>query len=221
MRLLITAYRGVSAVSRLIRWQTWSDYSHVGLAAWEDGVALPDVCSGCPTVEAWQTDGVRAGYRGPCAGHIPGTRIDLFEVPAAGTHEKALAAWDFATTQVGRPYDWLGVLRFLPRRAERRAGDARWFCSELVMAAFAAAGVELLVRVPASRVSPGLVVLSPLLRYAGSCQWPAGHQGPIVFADPALDPCGQGRMHVCGVPRLSSDLDAQWDSPIPAGGGAA
>jgi hypothetical protein len=198
MRLLVTAYRGVSLISKAIRWQTWSDYSHVGLGLWfDDRMTLADWIATGETIEAWQSGGVRSGKAGPCAGHTLGTRIDLFDLPGAWPATQA-TAWHFASQQVGKGYDFRGVLRFLPRSGRHPDSDDRWFCSELVEAALYEAYSPLLLRIEPQRVTPALIVLSPLLRYIGSCQHPKGWGAPMLFADPGMDPLGHGRDNVCG-----------------------
>lgn len=148
-------YRGLSAASRAIRWQTWSPYSHVA-------VAFPDG----RVVEAWKT-GVRF-VDGLSVGHVPGTRVDLFALDPVLTLDQHDRLYAFLSAQAGKPYDWRGVFRFLPRcRIPIRERDA-WFCSELVFAAFIVAGYPLLHNVHAWQVSPGILAYSPFLVSVGS-----------------------------------------------------
>jgi hypothetical protein len=152
---MIALYQGKSLVSRLIRWFTWSKYSHV---AW--------LCQDGSVIEAWHRGGVR---RQPSlsAVHTPGTRVELFQVL---THEfrelnyaQREAVETFLTQQLGARYDFLGILGFLTRARMEKHGA--WFCSELVTRALNHAGVWPLLRVPACKVAPGLLALSPLLRF--------------------------------------------------------
>lgn len=142
---MILLYRGVSLVSRAIRWQTRSEYSH---AAW----MLPDGS----VIEAWRS-GVRH-VPSPFVNHSPGTEIDVYAVDGL-TSRQARDVRDFLLAQVGRGYDWLSVLRFVSRR---EGASSRWFCSELVHAALAEAGVELL-RGPSWQFAPGHLAWSPLV----------------------------------------------------------
>jgi uncharacterized protein YycO len=150
----ILLYRGISAGSRLIRWMNWSDYSH---AAWEDGDGA--------VYEAWIGSGVRE-VKSLHDQHTPGTTVDVFQV--AMTFQEEAAVRNFIAAQVGKPYDLRGVLHFASRRPEQPKDQTRWFCSELIYAAHAAAGVHLLQRIPAWKVYPGLLAYSPLLMYVGS-----------------------------------------------------
>lgn len=172
--LLVLAYRGVSLPSRLIRWQTWSPYSHVALGYLD---APDQPWTQAPIVEAWTHGGVRQQIN-PFLGHTRGTRIDAFCVDGA-TPERARQAWAYALACVGRPYDWCAVARFLPRFG--KDNPERLFCSELVMEACASAGLRLLERIDAARVAPGHLVTSPLLRYLGSAD--DGAYPPLAYVD--------------------------------------
>lgn len=89
---------------------------------------------------------VRAGD----AGSIPAKRSEILEL--ACTDEQRAEAINFACDQIGKPYDYAGVLLF--SLAPRWNYDDRWFCSELTAAALHFAGI---IAVPkkAWRVSPG------------------------------------------------------------------
>jgi len=199
MRLIVTAYRGVSLLSRAIRWQTWSVYSHVGLGRVAVDRPLSETlrqfAAAGETIEAWDPGGVRYGATGPCRHHTPGTRIDCFVVPGLGA-DASRQAWEFASGQVGKRYDYRGLVRFLKRSKPRQ--DDRWFCSELVFAALAAGGLHALERIDPSQVSPGLLIASPVFLYAGSLQWPDGWDEPVLYADPEMDSSGFAIETVCG-----------------------
>jgi len=147
----IGLYKGRSLISRLIRWQTRSTYSHASLI-------LPDNT----VIEAW-TGGVR--WQRIHDGHTKGTVVDVFEpigVFTAGIFN-SLAVEQFARSQIGKGYDYLSVARFVTRtRGDRQA---RWFCSELVFQAYLAGGLRLLERIEPWAVSPALLRLSPWIRH--------------------------------------------------------
>ena len=146
---MIALYKGTSALSRLIRWRTWSDYSH---AAW----VFPDQS----VIEAWKGGVTHAPSI--LAGHAPGTEVHLYTLDL--TIEQRWAIQDFLIAQIGKPYDYAGILGFLT--ASKTEHPARWFCSELVFSALKQARISVLARIPAWKVSPGLLALSPLLRPA-------------------------------------------------------
>lgn len=150
---MIAAYKGISWFSRLTRFANWSEYSHV---SWVD----PEHYE----IEAWSS-GVR---RLPLAysAHTPGTVVELYDTHL--TQGELDGIREFLSRQVGKPYDWRGAMHFVTRRPERAADQDRWFCSELVFAAFAAVRRNLLLRIPAWKVSPAMVVYSPLLDRIGT-----------------------------------------------------
>ncbi len=168
---MIALYKGQSWISRLIQWRTWSDYSH---AAW--------VCDDGSVIEAW-VDGFMSGsvrrVENPWARHTPGTDVEFYDV--ALTPEQHWAAQEFLMRQVGKPYDFRGIWGFMTRKPEQEQGA--WFCSELVFTALQAAGVPLLARIEAFKVSPGLLALSPLLRPAPN---PYVHNAIAVVAGGAI-----------------------------------
>jgi len=147
----ILAYKGTSFVSRMIRLQTRSEYSHVA-------IQLPDET----VIEAWTIGGVRH-VASPTEAHTPGTEIDVFEITGEYDFGKVLA---FLNSQLGKKYDFRAIFRFLTRR--KHPLDDRWFCSELVLAAFRTGGLDLLSRLPSSATTPRDITISPLLRLANA-----------------------------------------------------
>ena len=159
---MILLYKGKSWISKIIEWQTFSPYSH---AAWW--------CQDGTVIEAWHTQTVNGKLKiklkegvqrhdSPATIHEIGTEIDVFEVP--GIDEAAVES--FLIEQLGKDYDFAPVIRGFVFRVMRDNPD-KWFCSELVSAACAAAGVPML-RAPAWKTSPGLLSYSPLLKLVGT-----------------------------------------------------
>jgi uncharacterized protein YycO len=169
----IAQYRGRSKISRAIRILTYSQYSHSALRFTTAVRVLRGdreyfIRSGT-VIEAW-TGGVRL-VDSLDAQHQPGTTVDLFELrnPLDEDRLQRLAA--FLVSQIGKPYDYINVVRFLPfvhgwiaTPPPEAWNRSHVFCSELVMRAFAEVKVWLLERVPAWKVSPGLIAYSPLLK---------------------------------------------------------
>ena len=141
----ILLFKGNGFVSRLIRWQTNGQYSHAA-------IQLPDG----QIIEAWHK---------PAKVRIRHVLEDWSNVEAFDVEGVTDAQWTDATQwlqkQIGKKYDFGGVLRFVTRW--RKEQDEKWFCSELVFAALKHAGVDLLERVNASQVSPTVLSFSPLL----------------------------------------------------------
>jgi hypothetical protein len=150
---MIAAYRGVSLVSRAIRWFSREVYSHISWIEF-DGSEF----------EAWVQGVTYTPTFG--AAHTPGTEIDLFHVGLAGHEHVALLT--FLRQQIGKRYDWRGVAKFLTRRPESPVDQDRWFCSELVFASLLAAGAPPLLRVEPWKVSPAMLVYSPMLWHVGT-----------------------------------------------------
>jgi len=144
----ILAYKGLSTISKLIRWQTRSCYSHIAIEL-DDG----------SVIEAWHVGGI-AHNQSFRTVHTKGTPVDVFAVMDKYNYEDVVA---FLLDQVGKKYDFGSIARFMTRRDEPH--DEKWFCSELAMAAVSKGDVDLLKRIPASHVSPGQLATSPLLGY--------------------------------------------------------
>ena len=92
------------------------------------------------------------------------TEVHLFTLDL--TIEQRWTIQDVLIQQIGKPYDHAGILGFLA--AARTENPARWFCSELILAAYKRAGTDLLKRVSAWNVSPGLLACSQLLQLHNS-----------------------------------------------------
>ena len=145
---MIALYRGKSLFpSRLIEFINWSPYSHASF--------IHEFKGSC--VEAWTKGGVTTS---PNFGvlHTPGTVVDLFRVRDVTLAQEA-QAYNFCVSQIGKKYDYWGIVHFITRHS----GDdeSRWFCSELVFEAYRLAGVDLLLRIEAHQVYPGMLAISP------------------------------------------------------------
>jgi len=106
-------------------------------------------------VEAWQGKGVRS-KPAPKA-----SEDDVAILHATMSADQSFQMDKFLSEQTGKRYDYRGVLRFISR-SKVRSND-RWFCSELVVSAFQAVGINLLARIESGKVSPQLLWHSPLL----------------------------------------------------------
>lgn len=152
--MLIALHRGTGFIAKCIQWQTRSPYSHASIVF---SPLKPD--SRMRGIEAREFKGVR---RVDWQSEYEGTAYDLFAV-AGLTREQEDAVAIFCGDQVGKPYDYTMVARFISRRQLARETSGKWFCSELVYYAFMQAGINLLDRIEPWAVSPGLLALSPLL----------------------------------------------------------
>ena len=143
----ILQFQGVSLISRLIRFQTRSKYSHTALLTSDNTV-----------IEAWHKGGVQE-VASISTLHTPGTIVDVFDF-TWNVDEEGIE--EFARKQVGCSYDFLAILRFLSRRSYTE--NKKWFCSELIASATEYAGYPL-IRLPSYEVSPRDIAGSAKLRY--------------------------------------------------------
>lgn len=146
----IAAYKGKSLISKAIRWQTRGKYSHVAVML-DDG----------RIIEAWHNPAKVRVITSLSEGHTPGTKVDIFEVETTPDQEVRIA--EFLLDQVGKKYDFGGVLRFLSRR--NKNNPQMWFCSKLAFSCFLYGGIELLKRIEPYQVAPVTMVRSPLLSF--------------------------------------------------------
>lgn len=153
--IYIALYQGRSWTSRVIRWFTWSKWSHASLAWYADDKLVS-------IFEAWTSGGVRETHAF-LDGHTPGTRIDLYEFRKSLTPAEVKCIVAAARAELGKPYDWRGILSFIFRKRMQKPGS--WFCSELVMHCCLCAARLLLMCEP-WRASPGDLAMSPELRLA-------------------------------------------------------
>lgn len=110
LRLIYSRSRNPGSL--LLRTALWSSWSHCGVLT-EDGTVI----------EAAVWHGV---IERPLSEHLHGksqSAIKNVVVPDAA------AGVQWARLQIGKPYDWLGVIGLGLRREWERADD--WFCSEL------------------------------------------------------------------------------------------
>jgi uncharacterized protein YycO len=91
-------------------------------------------------------------------------KIDWFAIPSM-SDEQYKAAYKAALGNLGMPYDYWSVLRFVTKTPARENG--RWFCSEFVFKFLADAGMRLLLRIPSAEVAPSHISLSPWLIQVG------------------------------------------------------
>jgi uncharacterized protein YycO len=171
----IAAYRGTSFISRLIRWQTRSVYSHIALRFTEAlrvrvplqyGHARFVSIAADEVIEAWK-GGVRKAAN-LSAAHTPGTRVDLFSFKVPLTEVETMTVAQFACAQLGKPYDYGAIIRFLTREPEDHWHKDKLFCSELAFEACLTAGRNLLERCAAWEMPPRDLPRSPLLALEGS-----------------------------------------------------
>ncbi len=172
---MIGLYHGISPISRAISFFTWAAETHAS-----------EVHEDRSVTEAWHVGGVRrTGHF--CLDHAPGTRIDLYRVKGLTPGEQD-GVDEFLGWQIGKAYDYRGVLRFLSRRDPREIVDhrhtRRWFCSVLIFCAYLHVRRPLLDRVSPHKVSPALLSYSPHLIHIDTLTtWSMSHETAKVIYD--------------------------------------
>jgi hypothetical protein len=166
VKAYILASKGKSFVSRLIRkYQRGFPYTHIAY------VLKPDKHNPL-VIEAWH-EPYKITFKPPFLegggvymyrfgdNHTPGTEFTIFSVDV--TEEQKQKIEEFLYNTLGRSkYDFKGILGFATFSDYQNPN--KWFCSELVFTAFQNAGVKLLNFIEPWKVSPRILLLSPLLK---------------------------------------------------------
>lgn len=135
---------GPGFVSDFIKFWTWSEWSHVDV--WTPDGWLGARSNGGVQIRPWDY-----------------TKVDKEEIRVITLDDATEAnIMNWLHAQIGKPYDYLAIAG-MPFRQDWQ-NDSRWFCSELVAAAFAQAGVPLLDADHYNRITPRDLYLSPLLK---------------------------------------------------------
>lgn len=170
----VALFQGIGLVSWQIEFITRSQYSHAAWvfdeqAAWAAATLVQ--AGHAPklkyygvgaVVEAWQ-GGVK---NSPSIStlHTKGTKVDFFEfVPGLSLLEDAHLVEAIAG-DIGDPYSYLNVLRFITRRPGIENGS--WFCSEEVFQRAFDIGRALFQRTKAWQVPPDWLQRSPGLKFS-------------------------------------------------------
>lgn len=148
-------FKGVSLTSKLIKFFTWSKYSHVSLKFSDDML-----------LEAWhKTNSVQMySVNEIFSVHKNGTKIDVYElnneyfdIQTKLIIEEKIKSNSFF--YLNKKYDFLGVLGFLTKS---KIKNNRWFCSEIIHKLFKDIGI-ILINTESYKVYPGLLSYSPFL----------------------------------------------------------
>jgi len=147
MKPRIALFNGDGVVSWLIKKQTRSKYSHAAML-------IPGTTN--RIIESREFKGVRLHTLDESDNRL----IDWFAIPSMSDEDYNHAISLFLG-QLGMPYDYWSVARFVTKKPARENG--KWFCSEAVHKMLADAGTRLLLRIPSAEVSPAHLGISPLL----------------------------------------------------------
>ncbi|HEV2521077.1 MAG TPA: hypothetical protein VGT24_01740 [Candidatus Acidoferrales bacterium] len=142
------------------KWNPISAAIRFSTRSWASHAEFIDIAAGI-TLGARSVGGVK--YRLCEKDHY--SRIEQFVVDKASD---MVAAWSWAATQVGKPYDFSAISGIALDRNWH--DESKWFCSELVAVAFEKAGHPLLSTRPSAasyRITPRDLLLSRELFYLG------------------------------------------------------
>ena len=122
----------------LIRVGTWSEWGHCGILFEHEGEVR--------VIDTRPFHGVKERTLAEYLHNTTKYQFKEVEVPDAA---KGIA---WARAQVGKSYDWGGVISFAVHRDWSE--DDRWFCSELAEGAIQAAGRDRFIENSVRRISP-------------------------------------------------------------------
>ncbi len=142
----VLLFTGGDFISWIVKFQTRSHYSHAALR-------IPGTNR---VIESYPGKGVRE--RELTAKDWE--RIHAYEVIGMSP-KQWVDAVEFCQSQLGKPYDWRSVFKFMTRTPAHENG--KWFCSELVFRAIERAYIRLL-QMTAEYVDPGHLGTSPHLQ---------------------------------------------------------
>lgn len=150
-KIRLLQYRGKSALSTAIIWQTRSlkGHSHSALLTPENSV-----------IESWARHGVGENDHIGSV-HTPGTLVDVYQLNFDFDEAELLR---HLRDHIGAGYDWRSVIRFVSRLPAHMNG--RWFCSELILDGFHHVGSPLLSIEPHHGSPRDIGILPPsVLKY--------------------------------------------------------
>ncbi len=143
-------FRSNSFISKVIRWQTRGNWSHVA-CLFSDGVVI----------ESREFKGVRK-LNSLAEAQSVGDTVQVLTLSCKPEQEEKMRR--FAESQLGRPYDYLGILRFLTRTPDTDQYLNRdWFCSGFAFEVAKMGGIELFRDTEEWEVSPEMFARSAVL----------------------------------------------------------
>lgn len=169
MKLLL--YKGLGVISKAIRLQTRSEYSHAA-AMLDKDIVVDGVQYGRGTIwEAWHVGGPKRASNlwmgggqvrrlsNPWIDHDLKTEIEVYTIDPPLNDAVAIR---YLESQVGKEYDFRNVVRFMTRKAA--SDNDKLFCSEYFSTMSTKAGTKLLNLAPA-QTAPCHLKWSPFAYY--------------------------------------------------------
>jgi len=147
-----------SFFSWFVRQRTWGKFSHVQIITRITEQAIIEVVS--------------ADSNGVYCRDVRDKEFKHFAILTCPeiTEEQRKNVVNFCLSQMGKPYDYIGLASFLVYKELQK--DDRWFCSEIAYVAYKQAGIRLQRRVKQDFISPRDLYISPLLKpIAGNAEY--------------------------------------------------
>lgn len=142
--ILLRFSSGSGPAAAILRFLTWSSFSHVGFKL-ENGFVL----------DATPEHGVSIRHA------VDDETTQYFEV--TGAQKQVRHAVTLAHKELGKPYDWESIRGMFVRRDWHK--DDKWECSELLEAKMSQAGYPLIRdNLKFNRITPRDLLLSPRIR---------------------------------------------------------
>lgn len=177
---MLAYFKGKSLVSKLIKWRTWGEYSHVGwinerdftLKDPETGKVVLFIPAGT-IYESWhrkskgaKRSGVRKGSAGDL--HKPGTVVDLYAIEIDDDHyAELIMRMEEWVANPSAKYDFRGVISGFMLRKKSAHSERRQFCSEFLMRCLIATRIRFLINIRPEQAAPMDMAHSPIQRFAG------------------------------------------------------
>lgn len=129
--------RSVSVFSYGVRFMTWSSFSHCGILTKENTIVESAFTLGGVVETSFTSFIERVKY------------YEIVELDCVDA-DAIIAA---ARSQIGKPYDWTGLIGIAVRKRNWQEDDS-WFCSELIAWAFDQGGTPLFNTDDIHRITP-------------------------------------------------------------------
>lgn len=149
---MILLYHGTGWLSKMIQKFTWGFFNHAAYKNNQTG----------EVIEAWYSV-VKA--KDEWVNHNDGTQIDYYDFEVPLTEDEENQIWMLLNAQLGKPYDYAGIVNFITRPDSGTSADqSKWFCSELVF--FCVNRVRLMLNnIPAFKVYPTMLSFPTSLKF--------------------------------------------------------
>ena len=155
-------------ISWAIRQRTWGRFSHVQIIVGAYGNTLLHGAE----LERQRVDVISADANGVYCRAVQEEEWKNYAILTYPemTEEERTNVVRFCFSQIGKPYDFVGLASFLFYK--KLQNDEKWFCSELAYIAYKQAGIRLQRRVKQDFISPRDLYISPLLKpIAGNAEY--------------------------------------------------